>query len=370
MNTFGRLLRISSWGESHGIAVGGMLDGLPSGIAIDMDVVQQEVWQRSPGRSRVTSSRQEMDTVEILSGVWQGVTTGHPIAFIVRNSDGRSSDYDHLRTAFRPSHADYTYTVKYGIRDHRGGGRASARETLVRVIAGAIVRQWLSTLDIEIAAWASQIGPICLLGDSSSISWEQVRTRRTSLLRCPDAATEASMVDLIERVRQEGDSIGGVISCRMRGVVAGLGEPIYDKLHARLAQAMLSINAVRGFEVGDGFSLAHMRGSEANDAMYVDPKSGQVRHRSNHSGGILGGISSGEDIYIRVALKPTPTISLEQETIDTEGRSLRLAAHGRHDPCVVPRALPVIEAMCALVIGDFILLKQAHLPSQHTTQVR
>ncbi len=364
MNTYGRMLRLTSWGESHGTAIGGVLDGMPSGIAIDLEAVQQEVWRRSPGRSALTSPRTERDSVEILSGLWQGVTTGTPIAFAVRNGDSRSTDYDHLREPFRPGHADYTYHERYGVRDHRGGGRSSARETIARVIAGAIVRQWLSTLGIEIAAWASQIGDaVC---PDSSASWELIRQARGNALRCPDPMTQEAMTSVIETARAEGDSVGGVVSCWATGIPIGLGEPIYDKLSARLAQAMMSINAARGFELGDGFALSAMRGSEANDPMLLSPE-GKARFTSNHAGGTLGGLTTGEDLRMRIAFKPTPTIALPQQTIDLHGREITLEASGRHDPCVVPRAIAVVEAMCALVLGDFVLLHRAYTAGQSPT---
>lgn len=357
MNTIGRMLRLTSWGESHGPALGGVLDGLPAGLALDLDAVQAEALRRAPGRSSIVSPRQEPDTIEWLSGLYQGRTLGTPIGFMVRNRNAHSHDYAHLADLYRPGHADYTYDVKYGLRDPRGGGRSSARETLVRVVAGALVRQWLRSLGIEIAAYACRIGSICLADEHPS--WEQIRAHSHTRLRCPDEATELAMTQAIEQAREAGDSLGGIVCCRAQGVPVGLGEPLYDKLSARLAQAMCSINAVRGFELGDGFALSALRGSEANDAMDVDVE-GRIRHLSNRAGGVLGGIASGQELVMRIAFKPTPTIALAQQTVDRSGRAVVLEASGRHDPCVVPRALAVVEAMCALVLGDFVLLDRAY----------
>lgn len=360
MNTFGRLLRLTSWGESHGTALGGVLDGMPAGIPIDLEQIQLEVWRRTPGRSTLASPRAEQDRVEILSGVYEGRTLGTPISFLVRNADSRWQDYDHLRDIYRPGHADYTYQVKYGHRDHRGGGRSSARETLVRVVAGALVRPWLYGLGIEVAAWASRVGEVQLPSERS-YSWSELMEARQRPLRCPDLPTEEAMQSTIEQARAQHDSIGGVISCRAIGVPAGLGAPIYDKLSARLAYAMMSINAVRGFELGDGFTLAEMYGSRANDPMTIG-RDGAITQATNHAGGTLGGISTGAPLEMRIALKPTPTIGLAQQTVDRHGRSVELSAHGRHDPSVVTRAIPVVEAMCLLCLGDMVLLRATDHP--------
>lgn len=351
------LLKLTTWGESHGAGIGGVLEGLPSGISIDIDYVQSEVDRRAPGRSPFTSPRQESDRVEVLSGIHQGKSLGSPIAFFVHNTDVRSQDYGNLSDTFRPGHADYTYHKKYGLRDARGGGRASARETVARVVAGALVRGWLTEQGIHITAFASRIGDVAL--PARHTSWADTVAHRDSLLSCPDQAVEQAMLKAIEQARQERDSIGGEVTCIAHGVPIGIGEPIYNKLSAHLASAMFSINAVRGFELGEGFHLSQMRGSEANDQMSVDA-SGNIIHLSNHTGGILGGISTGEDIVMRIAFKPTPTIGLEQQTVTTSGEPITLSAAGRHDPCVVPRAIPVVEAMCALTIGDMLLLHRAY----------
>lgn len=361
MNTFGRLLRLTSWGESHGSAIGGVLDGLPAGIPIELEAIEQELERRAPGRNSLTSPRREPDELEVLSGIYEGRTLGTPIGFIIRNQDTRSADYTALAEVFRPGHADYTYHIKYGHRDPRGGGgRSSARETAVRVAAGALVRQWLSSLGIRIAAYASAIGAVSY--DDHEANWEAISAHRHTPLRCPSPSIETAMQALISEVREAGDSIGGIVSCRVSGLPAGLGEPIYDKLEARLASAMLSINASRGFELGDGFALSALRGSEANDTMYID-ELGLPAFRTNHSGGTLGGISTGQELHFRVAFKPTPTIAHEQTTISSDLREVQLSAAGRHDPCVVPRAIPVIEAMCALVLGDMLLLNSARIHS-------
>lgn len=356
MNTFGHRLRFTSWGESHGVAIGGVLDGLPAGIAIDMEQIQQMVARRAPGRSALTSPRTEADEVQILSGIYEGRTLGAPIAFVVANADKRSQDYDMFKDVYRPGHADYTYTQKYGYRDHRGGGRSSARETLSRVVAGALVIQWLKQEGIEITAYASQIGRVQL---SRQYSWCELSQARGALLRCPDLITEDLMQQEIANALAEGDSVGGVITCIAHGVPSGLGEPIYHKIEAQLASAMLSINAVRGFELGGGFALSGMRGSQVNDQMGLS-EAGELMFMSNHAGGALGGITTGEDLVMRIAFKPTPTIGLPQSTVTANGDVIELKARGRHDPCVVPRALPVVEAMCALVLGDLLLLARSH----------
>lgn len=362
MNTFGQLLRLNSWGESHGPAIGGVIDGFPSGFRIDMEQLLLEVARRAPNKSAYTSQRQEVDAVELLSGIREGVTLGSPIAFLIRNIDPRSEDYDEVARSYRPGHADYTYQSKYGLRDPRGGGRASARETATRVVAGALARQWLQAQGVSIRAFASQVGNTRDTRNPSSYSWAEIEQGRSTLLRHPDAALAEGMLQEIEAAHRDGDSIGGVITCITAGLPTGLGEPIYDKLSARLASAMLSINASRGFEIGEGFQAAAMRGSEHNDPMKRRPD-GSTYFLSNHAGGVLGGISTGQELTMRIAFKPTPSIALPQETVDEEGQEQRIAIRGRHDPCVIPRALSVVEAMCALVLMDFYLIARAYTKS-------
>ena len=355
MNTFGNIFRLTSFGESHGPAVGGVLDGFPAGVGVDTDFLQAELDRRRPGQSALTTSRREADSLEILSGVFEGKTTGTPIAFLVRNADQHSCDYDELRTLFRPSHADFTYQRKYGLRDHRGGGRSSARETVCRVAGGAFAKLALRETGISIAAYTSQIGGVVL--DSDYTHYDLAKTE-CSLVRCPDPAKSSEMEALIASVQRDGDTVGGVVTCVVRGCPVGLGEPVFGKLHAALGSAMLSINAAKGFEYGDGFSAAYGRGSEQNDPFCVDG-SGHVRTATNHSGGIQGGISNGADIYFRVAFKPVATLLREQQTVDTGGRPAVVSARGRHDPCVVPRAVPVVEAMAAMTLLDYVLLARA-----------
>ena len=363
MNTFGQIFRLTTFGESHGEAIGGVVDGMPAGISVDMDFIQQELNRRRPGQSNITTSRKEADQVELLSGVFEGKTTGCPIGFIVRNQNQHSQDYDNLRQVFRPSHADYTYIYKYGTRDHRGGGRSSARITISRCVAGALAKLALRQLGIECVAYTSQVGNIALDRDYWQYDLQQVES---NIVRCPDAEKAQQMIRLIEEVKAEGDTIGGVITGVIKGCPPGLGAPEAGKLHAMLGAAMLSINAVKGFEYGEGFAGVSMRGSEQNDEFYrcdtntaaTDEISRQskdravIRTRTNHSGGIQGGISNGEDIYFRVAFKPVATLLREQHTVDMEGRETTLTARGRHDPCVLPRAVPVVEAMAAMVILD------------------
>lgn len=344
MNTFGRLLRLTTFGESHGIAIGGILDGFPSGLTIDLALVQEALERRRPGRSALTSPRREPDELRILSGIYEGRTTGAPIAFVIENQDTRSRDYSTLSTLYRPGHADYTYAMKYGIRDPRGGGRASARETAVRVVAGALASQWLHTRGVEILTYISAIGGITLADDRWSypsdeqyLSW--IRSSRQHVLCCPDEALAEQMIALIEEVRADGDSVGGVISGRVLGLPVGLGEPLYGKASSCLASAMMSIHAVRGFEIGDGFGIAQRRGSEVNDAFYCEE--GHIRTCTNHSGGLLGGITTGEDLTYRVAFKPTPSIRKSQQTVKTDGSATTVSVEGRHDPCVVLRAQPL-----------------------------
>ena len=353
-NSFGNIFRLTSFGESHGAAIGGIIDGMPAGIAIDLDAVQHELDRRRPGQSAIVTARNEKDRVRILSGIFEGVTTGTSIGFIIENENQHSADYGNIKDAFRPSHADYTYTTKYGLRDYRGGGRSSARETAARVVAGAFARQALAQLGIDLYAYTSQVGEIALSRDYRLYSRDAIDT---NAVRCPDATKAAKMEQLIKQVKGEGDTIGGIITGVITGVPVGLGEPVFGKLHAMLGAAMLSINAVKGFEYGDGFDFATRRGSEVNDAFTTDSE-GHVSTATNHSGGIQGGISNGEDIIFRVAFKPVATLLRDVNTIDKDGNSITLKARGRHDPCVLPRAVPIVEAMAAMVILDAYLLNK------------
>lgn len=353
MNTFGQIFRLTTFGESHGEAIGGVVDGMPAGIDIDVDFIQSELARRRPGQSNITTSRQEPDQVELLSGVFEGRSTGCPIGFIVRNQNQHSSDYDNMRQLFRPSHADYTYYYKYVTRDHRGGGRSSARITISRCVAGALAKLALRQLGITVQAYTSQVGNIALERDYHLYD---LSLTETNAVRCPDAEKAAQMIALIEQVKSEGDTIGGVITCVVKGCPPGLGEPEAHKLHADLGAAMLSINAVKGFEYGEGFAGVTQRGSEQNDIFRsVD---GRITTASNHSGGIQGGISNGQDIYFRVAFKPVATLLQTQDTVDLNGQATTLTARGRHDPCVLPRAVPIVEAMTAMTIMDHFLLNK------------
>lgn len=365
MNTFGHIFRLTTFGESHGAAIGGVVDGMPAGIPIDTDFIQTQLDRRRPGQSVLTTARAESDRVELLSGVFEGVSTGCPIGFIVRNADQHSSDYDNLREVFRPSHADYTYYNKYGVRDHRGGGRSSARETISRVVGGALAMLVLRHYGISVTAWTQQVGTVRLDRPYTDLDLSPASIESTPV-RCPDSATAQQMADLILAVKQDGDTIGGIIECVIQGCPAGLGSPVFDKLQARLAAAMLSINAAKGFEYGEGFAGVTQRGSEQNDIFVpaTSPHSADdtsLPHRipartlSNHSGGIQGGISNGQDIVFRVAFKPVATLLCEQPTIDTHGQAVTLKARGRHDPCVLPRAVPIVEAMAAMTIADALL---------------
>ena len=354
MNTFGRIFRLTTFGESHGEAIGGVIDGMPAGIDIDLDFIQEELNRRRPGQSKITTSRNEPDQVELLSGVFEGKSTGCPIGFIVRNTNQHSQDYENMRCLFRPSHADFTYQEKYGIRDHRGGGRSSARITISRCVGGALAKLVLRQKGISVQAYTSQVGDIALDRDYQRYD---LSLTESNAVRCPDPVKAEEMIRLIETVKAEGDTIGGVISCVIKGCPVGLGEPEFGKLHAALGSAMLSINAVKGFEYGEGFAGVTARGSEQND-IFVPSEAG-ITTVSNHSGGIQGGISNGQDIYFRVAFKPVATILQEQVTVDKEGQATTLKARGRHDPCVLPRAVPVVEAMAAMVILDAILLKNS-----------
>lgn len=353
MNSFGTLYRLTSFGESHGAAVGGVIDGCPPGLEIDMDFIQAELDRRRPGQSRITTPRKEPDRVEFLSGIFEGKSTGAPIGFLIRNEHQQSSDYDHLKEVYRPSHADYTYHQKYGHRDHRGGGRSSARETISRVVAGAIAKLFLQKEGIRIRAFTSQVGTIKLEHEYAAYD---LSLTEANMVRCPDPGTAERMIKLIQEVRSQGDTIGGVITCVASGVPAGLGEPVFGKLHATLGAAMLSINAVKGFEYGTGFDVSK-RGSEVNDAFYNDK--GKIRTRTNRSGGIQAGISNGEDIFFRVAFKPVATILQDQETVDIHGNDTTIKARGRHDPCVLPRAVPIVEAMAAITLMDHFLLAKS-----------
>ena len=347
MNTFGNLFRLTTFGESHGPAIGGVVDGMPAGVDIDLEFIQSELNRRRPGQSKLTTSRQEADQVELLSGVFEGKSTGCPIGFIVRNNNQHSQDYENLRTLFRPSHADFTYYNKYGIRDHRGGGRSSARITISRVVAGALAKLALRQLGITVQAYTSQVGNIALDPDYRQYD---LSLTESNAVRCPDAEKAAAMEQLITEVKGEGDTIGGIITCVIKGCPVGLGEPEFGKLHAELGAAMLSINAVKGFEYGDGFGGVGMRGSEVNDCFIRHDQT--ITTATNHSGGIQGGISNGEDIYFRVVFKPVATLLRPQETVDLEGNPTTLNVHGRHDPCVLPRAVPIVESMAAIVILD------------------
>ena len=354
MNTFGTIFRLTTFGESHGEAIGGVVDGMPPGIDIDVAFIQSELNRRRPGQSRITTSRQEPDQVELLSGVFEGKSTGCPIGFIVRNQNQHSQDYENMRCLFRPSHADYTYQNKYGIRDHRGGGRSSARITISRCVGGALAKLVLRQKGISIQAYTSQVGSIELDRDYHRYD---LSLTETNAVRCPDPEKAAEMEELIARMKAEGDTIGGIITCVIKGCPAGLGEPEFGKLHTALGAAMLSINAVKGFEYGEGFSGVTARGSEQND-IFVSTDNG-ITTASNHSGGIQGGISNGQDIYFRVAFKPVATILQEQQTTDLEGNPTTFTARGRHDPCVLPRAVPVVEAMAAMTILDHYLLRNS-----------
>jgi chorismate synthase len=350
-NTFGDLFRITTFGESHGPAVGVIVDGCPPRLPITVDEIQRELDRRRPGQSPITTQRREADSVEILSGVHDGLTLGTPIAMMVRNTDNRGGDYEEMRTKFRPSHADYTYKAKYGVRAWEGGGRASARETIGRVAAGVLARKALgAACPIEIVAWVERVQDLEVEIDPATVSREAVDA---NIVRCPDPATAAKMIARIDEARKRGDSLGGVVAAVARGVPPGLGEPVFDKLDADLAKAMLSLPAAKGFEIGSGFSGTLLTGSEHNDPFYDG--GGRVRTRSNRSGGVQGGISNGEAITIRVAFKPTATILREQQTVDEAGRDTTIKARGRHDPCVLPRAVPIVEAMLALVLADHFL---------------
>ena len=355
-NSFGELFKITTFGESHGGAVGVVVDGCPPGLEIGEADIQCQLDRRKPGQSEITTPRKEEDTVHILSGVFEGYTTGTPIMMLAYNKDTRSEDYNHLHKLFRPSHADFTYLSKYGLRDWRGSGRASARETLGRVAAGAIAQKFLrESLGIEILSYVEQVGEIQSSVDYENVSPEEIEK---NIIRCPDQSAATKMIELVRSVQADGDSIGGIIRGVIRNVQPGLGEPVFDKLHADLGKAMLSINAVKGFEIGLGFNAVHLRGSQHNDPFTLN-EAGEVAIRTNNAGGVLGGISTGSTITFRVAFKPVATIAKEQDTVTIEGEPVKLAASGRHDPCVLPRAVPIVDAMAALVVADHALRDKA-----------
>ena len=347
-NTFGSIFKLITFGESHGVAIGGVIDGCPAGIKVDFDAVQLELNRRKPGQSTIVTQRKEPDAVKFLSGIFEGTTTGTPIGFIIENTNQKPKDYTHIKDVFRPSHADYTYFEKYGQRDYRGGGRSSARETACRVVAGALAKQFLKT--IEINAYTSSVGEIVL---NKSYKDLNLANAETNDVRCPDSEVAAQMISKIKSIRKQGDTIGGVISCVIKNVPIGLGEPVFDRLHAQLGKAMLSINAVKGFQYGSGFKGTQLKGSQHNDSFNPNGST-----KTNLSGGIQGGISNGMDIYFDVAFKPVATIMKAQDTINSKGKKIEMQGKGRHDPCVVPRAVPIVEAMAALVLADFILLNR------------
>lgn len=347
-NTFGKVFTLTTFGESHGEAIGGIIDGCPSGLDVVVEEIQNQLDRRRPGQSKITTQRKESDTVQLLSGIFEGKTTGAPIGFIIPNTNVRSKDYDHIKDVYRPSHADYTYQQKYGIRDYRGGGRSSARETACRVVGGAIARQLLKGITIQ--AYVSAVGEISLTDDYFEFDLSQTDS---NIVRCPHSAKAAEMIELIDKIRKDGDTIGGVVSCVIKGVPAGWGEPVFDRLHADLGKAMLSINAVKGFEYGSGFAGSKMKGSEHNDSFNAEG-----RTSSNFSGGIQGGISNGEDIYFKVAFKPVATLMRDQQSVNEKGEEVTVKGKGRHDPCVVPRAVPIVEAMAALVLADHYLMSK------------
>ena len=351
-NTIGKLFTFTSFGESHGRGIGGIVDGCQAGIDVDIEFIQHELDRRRPGQSDISTPRKEGDKVDILSGTFEGKTTGTPIAFVIWNENQHSTDYDHLKEVYRPSHADYTYQQKYGIRDHRGGGRSSARETASRVVAGAIAKLALKQLGVEITAFTSQVGHIAM---TQTFETADLSLIESNVVRCPETATAEKMIEYIKQLKGEGDSIGGIISCVVKGVPIGWGEPIFDKLQARLAQSMLSINATHGFDYGRGFEGVSLKGSEMNDSFVKEGD--QITTKTNNSGGVQGGISNGQDIYFRVLFKPVATISKKQDTVDIHSKEVELEARGRHDPCVLPRAVPIVEAMAALTLLDLYLTK-------------
>jgi len=352
-NSFGKLLRLTTFGESHGKAIGGILDGFPAGINIDVDLIENDLKRRMPGQNELVSGRKEADEVEILSGIFEGTSLGSPIAFVVWNRDQNPADYKHLKDTFRPSHADFTYESKYGIRDYRGGGRASARETVSRVVGGSFAKMILSHYRIEIIAFVKQVSTLKTEKSYQKLDLSKIEE---SLVRCPDREVSDKIIELIQSTREKGNTLGGIIQCVVKNVPAGLGEPVFDKLHADLGKAMLSINAVKGFEIGSGFQSAELSGSDHNDIFVVE--NGETITKTNHSGGIQGGISNGMDIFFNVAFKPVATLMRDQESIDKSGKKTIIEGKGRHDVCVVPRAVPIVEAMTALVVADHLLLNR------------
>jgi chorismate synthase len=349
-NTFGSLFKLTTFGESHGTAIGGVIDGCPAGVQLDLNAIQQDLNRRRPGQSAIVTQRKEPDEVTFFSGIFEEKTTGTPIGFAIHNTNQKSKDYSHIQDSYRPSHADYVYDEKYGFRDYRGGGRSSARETASRVVAGAIAKQLLSPISIN--AYVSSVGSLKLQTNPSDIDFSK---KEENPVRCPDVKMASKMEELIKKIRKDGDTIGGVITCIVKNVPTGLGEPVFDKLHAELGKAMLSINAVKGFEYGSGFQGTKKKGSEHNDLFNPDGST-----KTNYSGGIQGGISNGMDIYFNVAFKPVATIMQNQETINSKGEQVEMQGKGRHDPCVVPRAVPIVEAMAALVLADFTLIKRTN----------
>ena len=349
-NSFGTLFKLTTFGESHGTAIGGVIDGCPAGLKIDFKSLKKEMVRRIPGQSKITTQRKEPDDVKFLSGIFEGKTTGTPLAFIIENTNQKSKDYSHIRDLYRPSHADFTFEKKFGHRDYRGGGRASARETACRVVAGAIAKQLIK--EIKITAFVSSVGKIFIDKPYQELDFDQIET---TIVRCPDLKIADKMIQNIEEVKKTGDTLGGTVMCVLQNVPIGLGEPVFDKLHAQLGKAMLSINAVKGFEYGSGFCATSMKGSKHNDLFNNDGST-----KTNLSGGIQGGISNGMDIYFRVAFKPVATLIKKQETLDNRGNLVEMKGKGRHDPCVVPRAVPIVEAMAALVLADFILIHKTN----------
>ncbi|MDO9001555.1 MAG: chorismate synthase [Bacteroidota bacterium] len=353
-NSFGTIFKLSTFGESHGAAIGGVIDGCPAGVKLDFDFIQQELIRRKPGQSHITTQRKENDTVEFLSGVFEGVTTGTPIGFTIKNEDQKSKDYSHVKDAFRPSHADFTYEEKYGLRDYRGGGRSSARETACRIVAGAIAKLILKEKNISINAFVKQVGKIKLDKSFEELDFSKTET---NVVRCPDEKIAEQMITYIEEIKKQGDTIGGIIQCVIKNTPIGLGEPVFDKLHAVLGHAMLSINAVKGFEIGSGFDSSNFKGSELNDAFLKSNQDDKkIKTKTNNSGGIQGGISNGMPIYFNVAFKPVATVMQKQNSVNKQGEEIILEGKGRHDPCVLPRAVPIVESMAALVLVDFLLL--------------
>jgi len=349
-NTFGTLFKLTTFGESHGEAIGGIVDGCPAGLKIDISLIQEALDRRKPGQSRITTQRVEEDKVVFLSGIFEGITTGNPIGFMIKNNNQKPTDYEHIKDKFRPSHADFTYQQKYGIRDYRGGGRSSARETASRVVGGAIAQQILTLQNIKINAFVSQVGNIKLIKNYSELDLEKTYLHPT---RCPDETISNVMFDYIDKIRKEGDTVGGKISCVIANLPVGLGEPVFDRFEADLAKAMLSINATKGFEIGAGFDAMLLKGSEHNDEFYVDKN--KVKTKTNHSGGVQGGITNGEDVFFNVAFKPVATIMKPQQTVNSNFEKVIIVGKGRHDPCVLPRAVAIVEGMTALVVVDFLL---------------